>query len=316
MMSEELTQLISVLQEQIRVTQHQHKEEMEQQRELHMHQLDLLKSQLKANHSSLHWSNLKFQSFDSMSELWKDCRSRFQTFTEANSIPEDKLAFVFLTNQSSDIYKLIDNFASQLPEPMTANKLSLQSIHDFMSQHYDPKCFIVREWFRFWSEIKRKPGETPHKLAAKVRQMATTCDFTSIKDPLDEAMRTCFLCAINNEAVLKAAFKTKENELTFQNVVQIATEVEEAAKTAKAQLYPKLEEIHKITKPRNSPQKTQQTLQSSPPTDHKPCGSCGKKVIPETNAVSEERNAITARRKATLKPHATANKLGRSGVLP
>ena len=43
MMSEELTQIISVLQERIRVTQHQHKEEMEQQRELHMHQLDLLR---------------------------------------------------------------------------------------------------------------------------------------------------------------------------------------------------------------------------------------------------------------------------------
>ena len=69
--------------------------------------------------------------------------------------------------------------------------------------------------------------------------MATTCDFTSIKDPLDEAMCTCFLCAINNEAVLKAAFKTKEDELTFQNVVQIVTEVEEAAKTAKAQIYAK-----------------------------------------------------------------------------
>ena len=72
MMSEELTQLISVQQEQIRVTQRQHKDETEQQRGLHMHKLDLLKSQLKANHSGLHWSNLKFQSFDSTSELWKD----------------------------------------------------------------------------------------------------------------------------------------------------------------------------------------------------------------------------------------------------
>ena len=59
-------------------------------------------------------------------------------------------------------------------------------------------------------------------------------------------MRTCFLCAINNEAVLKAAFKAKEHDLTFQNVVLITTEVE-AAKTAKAHVYYKLEEVHNVS---------------------------------------------------------------------
>ena len=140
--------------------------------------------------------------------------------------------------------------------------------------------------------------------------MTTTCDFTSIKDPLVEAMRTCFLCAINNEAVLKAA--AKEDELTFRNVVQITSEVEKAAKTAKPQIYAKLEKIHEITKPRilHSNRNGCHSLLRQLSTNH--VEAAGNKITPETNAVSAQQNAITARRKATLKPHATANKLGRS----
>ena len=60
-------------------------------------------------------------------------------------------------------------------------------------------------------------------------------------------MRTCFICAINNEAILKSVFREPEEKLTFSKAVDIATEVEEAAKTAKAQLvYSKPEEVHKI----------------------------------------------------------------------
>ena len=41
-----------------------------------------------------------FAPFDSTSELWKDCSSRFLTFTRAHSVPDDRKAQVFLTNQS------------------------------------------------------------------------------------------------------------------------------------------------------------------------------------------------------------------------
>jgi len=33
---------------------------------------------------------------------------------------------------------------------------------------------------------------------------AATCNFASIADLLDEALRTRFICSVNNEAVLKA----------------------------------------------------------------------------------------------------------------
>ena len=41
-----------------------------------------------------------FAPFDPTTELWKDYRARFDTFAGANSIPDGKMAQVFLTNQT------------------------------------------------------------------------------------------------------------------------------------------------------------------------------------------------------------------------
>ena len=147
------------------------------------------------------------------------------------------------------MYKLITNYASQQNVPTTANDMKFSDITDFMSSHYDPTQFTVRERYKFWSTIKRNPGETPTELAARVRQMATTCDFPAIKNPLDEEMRTCFISAINNEAILKSVFREKEEKLTLAKAVEIATEVEEAAKTAKAQVYSKPDDVQMIQGP-------------------------------------------------------------------
>ena len=116
------------------------------------------------------------------------------------------------------------------PRPITCNSVTLQN--SCLSTTILPSSQSERDTSSGGS-IKRKPGETPTELAARVRQMATTCDFPAIKNPLDEAMRTCIICAINNEAVLKSVFREPEEKLTFSKAVDIATEVEEAAKNSK-----------------------------------------------------------------------------------
>ena len=76
--------------------------------------------------------------------------------------------------------------------------------------------------------MTRKPGETIHELAARICQDAVTCEFAAIKDRQDEALRTRFLCSVNNEAVLKATFRVKDEELTFAKAIAIANETEDA----------------------------------------------------------------------------------------
>ena len=108
--------------------------------------------------------------------------------------------------------------------------------------------------------MQRKPGETIQELAARIRQAAATCDFTSIKDPQDEAMRTRFICSVNNEAVLKALFKFNDNELTFSQAIQVATEIEDAAKVAKETVYgfrsKLVNKVDSKPQPKNSVQST------------------------------------------------------------
>ena len=60
-----------------------------------------------------------------------------------------------------------------------------------------------------------KPGETVPEIAARIRRDAEKCDFNAIKDPQDEAMRTRFICSVDNEAVLKAILKVSDEEVTF-----------------------------------------------------------------------------------------------------
>ena len=242
---------------------------------------DLFQSQLSAsaslpstcNTATIASATPTFQCFDSTIELWTDYLSRFATFAEAHSIQASKLPQVFLTNQSPTIYKLLSNLASQETPPKGVNELSMDQIKQYMKQQFDPKRFVVRERFRFWSEMKRKPGETILELSARIRQAAATCDFQSIDDPLDEALRTQFICSVNNEAVLKALFKVGADELTFARAVEIAAETEDAAKVAKETVFgphPSIQMIKKLpsssSKPYNKKDKN---------SDAK-CYRCGK----------------------------------------
>jgi hypothetical protein len=127
--------------------------------------------------------------------------------------------------------------ASQQSPAKDINELSIDDIAESMRTQFDPTRYIVRERFKFWSDMKRRPGESILELAARIRQDAVTCDFVSIKDPLDEAMRTRFMCFVNNEAVLKALFKVKDAELTFAKAIAVEVETEDAAKVAKETVY-------------------------------------------------------------------------------
>ena len=63
----------------------------------------------------------------------------------ANSIPKEKEAQVFLTNQSTVTYELLNNLAAQLSTTKGINEIKIDDIQKFMGQQFDPKWFIVRK---------------------------------------------------------------------------------------------------------------------------------------------------------------------------
>ena len=220
----------------------------------------------------------KFSAFNPTEEPWKDCLAHFHTFVVANSITMDKQPKVFLTNLMSMTYKLLSNLASQQQPPQEVNDLSMDEIKEFMKSQFDPTLFVVRERFKFWSEMQRKPGETIQELAARIRHDAATCNFAAIKDPQDEALRTRFMCSVNNEAVLKTLFKMKDEELTFTKAISVAIETEDAAKVAKETTFgTKGNEVKQVQQMSKKPQDGTKTLKKSDKEEKAVCFRCGKK---------------------------------------
>ena len=285
---------MSKISELILLLNKQHQEQMtvlrDEQNKQHQEQMTMLQEQLKTLQSSLNNPRenvptpmASFQPFDSTSELWTDYLARFRTFVTANSVPDNKQAQIFLTNQSNSVYKMLSNLAAQQQPVKSIHELTMNDIQTFMAEQFDPKRFVVRERFKFWSDMKRKPGETIPELASRIRQDAATCDFQSIKDPLDEALRTKFICSVDNEAVLKTLFKLKDDELKFSNAIRVAQEVEEAAKVAK-------ETVH--GQPSTSVQKVYHAKSKTSKTQEKKtacfrCGNSGhfSKACPHIKAI-------------------------------
>ena len=100
---------------------------------------------------------------------------------------------------------MLSNLAAQQQPVKSIHELTMNDIQTFMAEQFDPKRFVVRERFKFWSDMKRKPGETIPELASRIRQ----------------------------DAAMKTLFKLKDDELKFSNAIKVAQEVEEAAKVAK-----------------------------------------------------------------------------------
>ena len=87
----EIADLIRVMQEQMQRREERHQQQKER------HQL----RQSGGIFASQKQTPL-VPAFESTAELWKDYLLRFKTFASANSVSDDKLALVFLTNQTSD----------------------------------------------------------------------------------------------------------------------------------------------------------------------------------------------------------------------
>ena len=113
----------------------------------------------------------------------------------------------------------------------------MTQILEFLEGQFELKQFFVQERYKFWTWKIRQPGESPNDLAARLHQAAATCDFPSVKDWLDDSLRTAFVYEIDNEAVVKACFQRKPHELTFAKAVALANEIEGANRAVKITTY-------------------------------------------------------------------------------
>ena len=72
---------------------------------------------------------------------------------------------------------------SQQQPRVDINDADMTLLTEFMAEQFDPKLFVIRERYKFWSDLERKPGETITQLAARIRQDALTCSFRLLATP-------------------------------------------------------------------------------------------------------------------------------------
>jgi len=96
-----------------------------------------------------------FAPFDSTSELWKDCSSRFLTFTRAHSVPDDRKAQVFLTNQSLTV--CIIRFQILPHKKRYRGKSTI--LHWIRLWLHEGAIGSDAERFKFWTTMQRQPGD-------------------------------------------------------------------------------------------------------------------------------------------------------------
>ena len=93
------------------------------------------------------------------------------------------------------------------------------------------------------------------ELAACIHQDATTCNFSAIEDPQNEAIRTQCICSIGNEAVLKMLLEENDGTLTFTKAIELACEMEDEAQVAKETIYGSnhqtLKSVHAVKRKHN-----------------------------------------------------------------
>ena len=128
--------------------------QMAQQREENNQLIKLLTQQAAENKSGS--ATPSFTAFDPNVGLWTDYILRFQTFIGANSISEERIAQIFLTNQTTVIYKQLNDWAEQQTPKKEINKLSMNDINTYMMTQYNPRTFIIRERYRFWNNDEQK----------------------------------------------------------------------------------------------------------------------------------------------------------------
>ena len=225
---------MTVLRDEHREQNKQHQEQMavlrDEQNKQHQEQMTMLQEQLKTLQSSLNNPRenvptpmASFQPFDSTSELWTDYLARFRTFVTANSIPDNKQAQIFLTNQSNSVYKMLSNLAAQQQPVKSIHELTMNDIQTFMAEQFDPKRFVVRERFKFWSghavgTWSAVCSEAPHSQCGKGARPHLCMDEWNRPTPSSQAVElnpSCSRIAHPNRPGTGPGHKSTEPGSTF-----------------------------------------------------------------------------------------------------
>ena len=164
----------------------------------------------------------KIREFNPQAETFSTYIERLELYFEANGVAEEKKVAMFLTLIGARNYTILkDAVAPEKPKDK-----SLEDLVKVLKTHFDPKPIVIAERFHFHKRVQH-PGESLSEYVAELRRLATNCDFGTF---LDDAIRDCFICGLNNESTQQ--YLLAQSDLTSKSAVEKAINWESAQKTS------------------------------------------------------------------------------------
>ena len=111
----------------------------------------------------------------------------------------------FFTVIGAKNYALLSDYYS----PGKPRDQSLEDLIKTMEDHFEPAPIIIAELFQFYKR-DQKSGETIADFVAELRHLVINCKFGA---HLDDALRDCFVCGLN-EAIQKKLLLKKDLTMT------------------------------------------------------------------------------------------------------
>nr|XP_037276664.1 uncharacterized protein LOC119169744 [Rhipicephalus microplus] len=167
----------------------------------------------------------EFQQEDGNFEVYLE---RFEVFTAANDIAEDKKLPIFLTAIGEKAYVTLRS----LLLPKTPAKTSFTEVVDVLKKHYAPKRSVVTERYRFYQR-KQEPHETVADFRVELKKLAATCEFGAFST---EALRDRLVAGICTEGVRCRLLAMPDEEVTWERACSVAMAMEAATQDTKEML--------------------------------------------------------------------------------
>lgn len=161
--------------------------------------------------------------FDPANSDWSIYKRRVSNYFVANSITSGtRKAAILLNVLSEDAYKLLYN----LCVPVEPEKKSFDDLVSILSDYFKPSLTVFGARYKFY-HAEMSATESPREWAARLKQLATFCEFEAIE--LEMVLRDTFIIKYAKGAVQDRLLEEKKS-VSFKDVVEIAV-AKSAART-------------------------------------------------------------------------------------
>ena len=248
--------------------------------------------------------------FSELTETWTSYTERVKQYFMANKISDDRKVPALLAMMGGKTYSLLRNLTS----PDDPASREFDAIVKLLDNHLSPKPLVIAERFCFHKHDQKDSESIPVHVA-ELRKLSEHCDF---KANLNDALRDRLVCGIKHGNIQKKLLS--ESDLTLQKAIDIATDIETAAKDAvELQQQHRPDSVHQLSKKpilNTKPKERKKACFRCDRFNHTPdkcrfkedtCRFCSKKGHIERASLSKKAQQKNQSKKKKFKPVKTVD---------